>query len=166
MAVDGCVFCSGPVSGQGEHVLPNWVLYRFDNSSRSFTSKMNGTPLGRPIPHHPRVRLKEVCGHGGTGDCNRWLNMTFEDPMRPAVKKALTGIARLDETNNAKFAQWLLKTMLLLAHPQTRWDGSEEARGWSDYPETWLPNLKATGMFPDDLSCGSRSMTKTPRMAT
>jgi hypothetical protein len=91
-------------------------------------------------------------------DCNGWLNDTFENPARPAVRNALDEVRPLDGHAVEDFARWWIKTLLLAHHPSA----SDSFYGghappdltwsrWRDAPAL-ARALRATGEMPDSLS--------------
>jgi len=155
-----CLFCGGQVTGRGEHVLPQWLLGRYDRRGPSpFTYEVNGVPQAkrdgtvRTTTEMARALLRPVCGSADPGNCNGWLEHTFEGPAQGSVAVLLTGTGSVQNAEVLAVAQWVVKTLLLAAHPAVEHPGVRvPPRPWQSFPAAWLPHLKATGLFPADLS--------------
>lgn len=151
-----CVFCPTPVSRKGEHGWPKWFLERWEGQG-PFTRERNGEPIprrdGTPqrTPEMAPVKVP-VCGSGSPNDCNAWLNTTFEQPARDAVRAVVDhgDVLRAPETTH--FARWWVKTLLLLHHAraQDSFPGPGISR-W-ELPDDMLPTMRQTGELPSDLS--------------
>lgn len=91
--MEPCVFCSEPVRHKREHVWTRWFLKRWEGQG-PFTRERNCDPIrrrdGTPqrTQEMPRVMVP-VCGLGSANDCNAWLNDTFEQPAREAIRDAM-----------------------------------------------------------------------------
>lgn len=158
MAIGACVFCDSPVRSQGEHVLPNWFLKRW-NGHGPFTIKINDKPVAERSGNAHREQLARVmlpvCGSNSLSDCNKWLNDTFENPARQHVRAALDELRPVTGQGVTALARWAAKTLLLHHHPaavnsQIGHLGSR--RDALVLPDTLLPTLRKTGQFPEDLS--------------
>lgn len=154
------MLCGGPVTGQGEHALPNWLLRRYDRTGPGpFTYEVNGVAEAtrdgtvRRLAHVTRSILRPVCGSADPSNCNGWMEHKFEAPAREYVEDLLTGRGRLESDAVAAVAGWTVKTLLLKSHPAVEHPEVRSApRPWSPFPANWLPRLRATAQFPDDLS--------------
>ena len=155
-----CVFCGGPITGRkGEHVLPQRLQRTLDLRG-PFTLEVNGVPEMRRdgavawTNQSPRVMLRDVCGSDDPNNCNGWLDQKFEQPGMPFVEQVLGPDPVLDAYGVEQFARWMVKTLLLLAHPATHHLGyrSTQPRAWAAYPDRLLKDLRQTGLFPDCLS--------------
>ncbi len=67
--------------------------------------------------------------------CNGKLNSRFEEPAKPVIRQLMAGARSLDPSATTTLALWLLKTWLLLAHPQAvDSEGGLEAHRWGPDP--------------------------------
>jgi len=145
-----CVFCWSPVTGQGEHVLPRWILRRWKGQgpfvreiSGVLVARVDGTPRHRP---NMDPVLLPVCP-----DCNGWLNTTFEQPARSHLRAVLDSLAVLGATETELFVRWWVKTLLLNRHPEAREPYGPRPRPWQ-LPDGMLPTMRDTERLPGDLS--------------
>jgi hypothetical protein len=151
-----CAFCGDPATGQGEHTLPRGFLRRWQGQG-GFKRYVNGQVItGRDgFPQETNdvsPLLLPCCGSGTRNDCNGWLNQQFEIPGLPHVRAALDDLHVLDRVGTVLFARWWVKTLLLLHHPDTRDSFPKgDTIPWEMPPEL-LPNLRASGHFPPELS--------------
>lgn len=114
-----CALCGDVVSSRGEHVLPNWLLNRFDNQGR-FSVYSGGKLVRTRKGAADREKLARVtlpmCGEGSSNNCNEWLNQEFESSGKAAVEAALEW-RPLSGAQVQDFGRWCVKTMLLYVHP-------------------------------------------------
>ncbi len=147
-----CVFDGQEFRAQGEHVWPRWFLRRYDGRGR-FVIEINGVaqPMssGRVERENLSRVLLPVCP-----DCNNtWLNRTFEVPAKPHVRAALDQLRPLAGPAVAAVARWVVKGVLLSRHPQAvDSELRDRAPGAWNIPDGLLPQMRATGDLPADLS--------------
>jgi hypothetical protein len=100
----------------------------------------------------PRAKLN-VCGKGSKNECNFWLNDTFERPGKPHVQVLMDDLQQVDASGTLSVTRWLIKTLLLLQHPDVIWDDKMKSSNepW-EFPAGMLPNMLATSRIPEDLS--------------
>lgn len=140
-----CVFCRAkPSSPSGEHALPSHFIEEFfpDVDERGeveqYSLEIGGQPeLSRDgskwtQANFPRVKLP--CCDG----CNNKLNKRFEQPVKEIIHR-LFGDGSTDLTSNemCRAGLWLLKTCLLLVHPEAR----QNARNWIPLPRWNLTTI-------------------------
>ena len=163
-----CVFCHEPASGQGEHVLPRWLLKRWKGQG-PFTIWAGGEPLkarGGAVARYQNIErvLLPVCGDGSRNNCNGWLNLTFEGEAQRPMEALLNDLAAIGEPDVTAVARWAVKTLLLYRHPLARHMEREKVRQWRDeyadrheqsalsLPPDLLPQMRQTGRLPADVS--------------
>ncbi|MDJ0347608.1 hypothetical protein QMK19_41100 [Streptomyces sp. H10-C2] len=159
MAIGDCVFCGSRVSSQGEHVLPRWFFERWDGQG-PFTYYAGSKPIPKRSGSTQRDQLARVmlpvCGSNSPTDCNGWLNRTFEVAGKPQVETVLNDLRPIAGADVVAFARWVVKTLLLHAHPLAM--NSEighldtVSRSVLELPKSALPMMRNSGQFPEDLS--------------
>ncbi|MFE1518259.1 hypothetical protein OH769_34340 [[Kitasatospora] papulosa] len=158
MATGDCVFCGCQVRSQGEHALPRWLFRRWEGQG-PFTILVNGEPAakrdgGTERDELPRVTLP-VCGSRDPMDCNGWLNSTFEVAGKPQVRAVLDHLQPIEGAAVAAFVRWVVKTVLLYAHPLAQYSeiGHMGVKGSVlEVPGSALTVMRRTGEFPEDLT--------------
>ena len=118
-----CVLCKrARASHRGEHVLPQWYLRRELVGPGPYSWEAGGRPIldrrGVPILLDEQQRTQlPVCEV-----CNGQLERNFERPAKDILSAWFDSDGTLalsaEETRNV--TRWLIKTLLLLAHPQAR----------------------------------------------
>ena len=141
-----CIFCRERLSSpRGEHVWPTGFIQDiFPDKDHPYRVEIGGRPHlkrdGSPWVqnHFPRVQLP-CCK-----PCNSVLNKRFEQPTKLIVRRLFSdeGAVTLASTEAHLVGLWLLKTCLLLVHPEVR----QESTWGSIAPHRW--NLT---VIPDDL---------------
>lgn len=119
-----CVLCERrPVDGQGEHVWPKWYQRNQLQGPGPYPWSVNGEPIrdrrGRPVTPKDLTRvLLPVC----TQD-NGTLDRRFEKPAKEPLRRLFRarGRAELRAGEAERVALWLMKTLLLLFHPEARY---------------------------------------------
>lgn len=120
-----CALCEdGTATRRGEHVLPAWYLRDQDRlGPPPYSWSVNGEPIrdrgGRPLERRERTRiLLPVCKR-----CNGILERRFETPAKDIVRQlfARQGIISLDDDEAKRVGLWVVKTLLLQAHPEARY---------------------------------------------
>ncbi|MGP3691017.1 hypothetical protein ACTVZO_41190 [Streptomyces sp. IBSNAI002] len=154
-----CVFCGAPVRTPREHVLPSWFLKRFSGQG-PFTVQVNGevVPYASGVVERPQLTrlMLPACGQeesAGGLKCNDWLNTTFEQPAKAAVRTLLDELRPISGPAVNSFARWAVKTLLLSAHPEAVYSEppQHDQQPW-EFPGEWLADLRSTGELPGDLS--------------
>ncbi|WP_411574795.1 hypothetical protein [Streptomyces fradiae] len=160
MAKGDCVFCGSPVSSQGEHVLPRWLFKRWEGQG-PFTYYVGGKAIPKRNGDTQRDGLARVmlpvCGINSPANCNGWLDSTFEHVGKPQVRAVLDDLRRIEDAEVLAFARWVVKTLLLHAHPlavNSEIGHLDIAMSGSvlELPGAALPTMRSTDRFPDDLS--------------
>ena len=126
-----CVLCGNrQATRTGEHVLPQWYLRDRGQGPGPYPWTQNGEPVrdrqGRPIALAEHVRiLLPVCD-----SCNSELNRRFEEPARAALRRLFSarGEVTLSSDELGPVALWFLKTLLLHARPEARYQPSSNRR--------------------------------------
>ena len=151
--------CEGEVSR--EHVLPEGLDDIFVVGG-PFTTEVNGEPLLRRDGAVRRTNvtryLLDVCE-----DRNGWLDKHFEKPGQGAVRAVFTGETIEAEEVDA-FARWVIKTVLLLLHPNTRRlsDGYEAViRARPPWAADFARRLRDTGDIPEEISVWTHTSSET-----
>ena len=123
----------------GEHVLPKWFLNRYlPVADGHYTTEVNGVAvLNRAdnLKKHswPEVRVP-ACE-----PCNTALRNRFEigDTQAAAQKFFDTPAAPLSAAEAESAGVWLLKTWVLLAHPDAVFANGQSPDRWSRVPDVW-----------------------------
>ena len=147
MAARLCPLCRvNPVSSR-EHVLPRWYVDEaFHAYTGPFTTEQDGAPATKPDgsvrpPQDTFSRATlDIC-NGGAG-CNGTLERRFEARAKPIVRGIWQGRLSLNAAEATDFALWVLKTWLLMTHPETQISDP----GWKDAVVPWDITL-----IPDDI---------------
>jgi hypothetical protein len=118
-------------------------------------SGVDGDRHEHQAPVMSRLMLPAVCNSNDAGrdNCNGWLNQEFDEPALPVLEAAIAHLRPLDAADTLIFARWWTKRMLLSKHPAVReqhW--KTDQRPWTLWQPDWLPDLRATGEFPMDLT--------------
>jgi hypothetical protein len=96
-----CPLCGLVARKSKEHVLPAWLWGSWDSDVRT---TVRGEDRGRYI-----IKV-QVCG-----ECNGWMNATFENTTRDLLNELRTGRRTvLSPDDQARLAGWLTKTVLML----------------------------------------------------
>lgn len=127
MRRQACVLCEvRPATRRGEHVLPQWYLRDRGHGPGPHPWSRNGEPIldreGRPIALSQRVRvLLPACDL-----CNSEMDRRFEKPAKQALRRLFyeRGATVLRRHEVRPVALWFLKTLLLHARPEARYDHS------------------------------------------
>jgi hypothetical protein len=125
------VFCKAPSSKNGEHVLPSWLLEMFPADDGPYTTWKGKDPVLR---RDGEIRTQTSMARAKLPMCvahNAGLARRFERPAKAIVRHVLrmNGSTLVPSSDAAVLALWLLKTWLLLAHPNVRYsDGIERPR--------------------------------------
>lgn len=151
-----CVLCTSSLSTKsGEHIIPHWFWnsilassqYSLEINGKPARKKNGGPMASRDTPEHVQL---DCCG-----PCNSALNVRFEyqTGSRPAVEKAMAGVALTDEETESA-GIWFLKTALLLAYPGSKSGWGVEHVSWEIHAKdpslyTWMTT---NGSPPDGLS--------------
>jgi hypothetical protein len=122
-----CVLCHSQLaSPKGEHVWPNWYLKDCEAAGQPAFPywSYNGQPItdreGRPIGSEKRMRVQlPVCV-----TCNSILEARFETPTKAILRRlfAADGATALTADEAGKVGAWFTKVLLLLIHPQIRYE--------------------------------------------
>lgn len=170
-----CALCGlAPSSPDGEHVLPRWLLRALlPPECGPYRTAWAGLSADEPAintsPTFPRAKL--AC-------CEKYnaeLNRRFENPgAGPARRLFETDRPAFTSKESQDLTLWILKTWLLLAHPQTEFKpGLPRPRPWNTAPPevfAWLVNGQApqAGLsawaFRHDRNHGEQSPGSTPRL--
>lgn len=139
-----CALCTRDSTPGGEHVLPQWFLRAAFPDSDEYTTEHNGAPILKEDDDTPRTqtsvdRPKLPC----CSTCNAALNDRFERQKTVKIGRRLVagdGRITLSAEEVGDLGIWLLKTLLLLSHPETT----------SSVPGVKIPSWNL-GMVPADL---------------
>lgn len=157
-----CALCNQRPSGSaGEHVLPKWLtktMFGPPPFTRWFGTEQELDRDGERKLYNEYPVLKLDC----CKECNDALSNAFEVD-RETVKKFFSEATDLSESESSRISAWMLKTALLLAHPQTEWDiGASKATGerirrihsdrWVSTPSNFYQWLIDGTKPPQDLS--------------
>lgn len=156
-----CIFCKkGYSSRKGEHVIPSWLIeLLFPDDPQGYSISVNGeeqTKRDGTVRRSEAVSRFQVPACEG---CNQILANRFEiGPTRDAVATLFgvgDGSRVVPAAQSRDVGEWLVKTVLLLAHEET--ENSDP--GWVDFPYDWtaVPDTMWTWMTdgsapPDGLS--------------
>lgn len=117
-----CVLCRRrPSTKDGEHVWPKWYLEDPPGGQGPYKWLINDQPLLRrdgltPVVEEELTRVRlPACRR-----CNAELNDNFELAAKTPLRRLLSGTTPPDLTpkDTEAVTRWLLKTWLLLAHPE------------------------------------------------
>lgn len=151
-----CVICEArPSTRRGEHVWPQWYLRAHIHPPGPYEWSFNDDPIlrsdGTPLAPDVLMRVKlPVCGQ-----CNAELNSRFERASDVMLRVfGVSGRLALSANDAELVGLWLLKTWLLLSHPQVLYsepviDGLDIIRDRRALPQRcyrWL----VTGESPPD----------------
>ncbi|MFE3444178.1 hypothetical protein ACFXNW_14200 [Nocardia sp. NPDC059180] len=156
-----CALCGGTNNVTREHVYPSWFLKRWDATAAvdgPFSTKINGVELLRrdgAIATNPRIGrvMLDLCQ-----SANGCLNTAFELPAKDPVRRLLDeGSPLLSPDEVHHLARWMVKTLLLAAHPASEHTAFASRRvnkkntnsPWLDYSKKIADALEA-GRLPDD----------------
>lgn len=148
-----CALCGQRLSTpDGEHVLPQALLRSlFPPESGPFTTTW-GTPdtPSRTVVARTFQRAKLPCCLA----CNDLLNRRFENPGGSAGRRLLSeDNPILSEAELGNAALWLLKTWLLLVHPETTSnEGLPQPAAWTKAPPQLWAWLVDGSPVPDGLT--------------
>lgn len=149
-----CALCNTRNSSPaGEHVVPQW-FWKYCLATGPYVFEVNGGAVMNEdgtaeISQNNRPYFQLNCCE----ECNDVLNRRFEQPCIKAVQEAFSGADLTD--GDAELASfWLLKTLLLMAHPSRKdgWNINEIA--WNDHsidPELY-EWMTSGALPPSDLS--------------
>lgn len=146
-----CVFGPELSSKAGEHVLPRWLLGIFTKREGPYEVWRNGKPeltRNQTIRTHtslPGVKLPMCVAH------NAVLAQRFEAPVKGWGEKVFDPAdGRVEARQVWQLSLWLLKTWLLLAHPEAvHVDRVPRVKYWADAPAA-LWSWMVTGEDPPD----------------
>jgi hypothetical protein len=150
----GCACCGQAGKRTVEHVVPQWFISRFFPGGTTYHLLVNGCDHSRrdgsqwAIDHFNRFLL-DVCER-----CNGLLGTRFEQgSTKSAVEAFFDGRALLGDDPDL-FGEWIVKTLILIGHPNTRRghpppDSSNQSDPLNARLVGWLPS----GSPPDFLSC-------------
>ena len=120
-----CALCQTRPSttGDGEDVWPWWLKRSPAFAGTQFTTWKNGQVVTKRDLTTPRTSI----GFPGVKlpacePCNTTLNQRFEESARPLILDLMDrqGMAVISADESRIFAEWIVKTWLLLAHPDAR----------------------------------------------
>lgn len=146
-----CVFCrERPSSPSGEHALPSHFIEEFfpDAEERGeveqYSLEIGGQPELSRDGHKwtqesfPRVKLPCCDDRNDRTGCNNKLNKRFEQPAKEIIHRLFSdGSTDLASNEMHRAGLWLLKTCLLLVHPEAR----QRARDWIPLPRWNLTTI-------------------------
>jgi len=152
-----CALCrKRPASPKSEHILPQWFLDRFPPTKEpSYQVEINGQAVmkrdGRtPRRHNNLGAFKLPC----CTDCNGVLSHRFETKKTRAVVQRLydsDGLVTADARDARALGLWLVKTWLLLSHPDAQPNADFARTPWVA-PDALFAWTTGGGEPPKDLS--------------
>lgn len=174
--VDICQLCSARGAITREHVFPQWFLKRWPDTEGPFTMYRDGEPLRtqsgeeRRSDHLSRIFLA-ICE-----SCRQALNKHYEVPGKTPVRTLLDDRHALgSQTAVDVVARWMIKTLALYHHPNSRHQGNlvrPAVQGMADYAPTnpWDPfpaklaDEIRTGVAPTEVSLWMARTTTDPEV--
>lgn len=169
-----CQLCNARARTTREHVYPKWFLERWPTSTGPFTTHHNGEPLRTRAGKKQQTErlspiLLAICE-----TCHRALNAHYEVPAKTPVRtllddgKVLTTQAEVDVV-----ARWMIKTLALCRHPNSRHKGNLFRRNvpgltnfapinpWDPFPTKLADEIRA-GVAPTEVAMWMARATDVP----
>ena len=158
-----CQLCNERARITREHVFPQWFLKRWPAGEGPFTTHFNREPLRtRAGKERKTDRLSpiflDICE-----TCHRALNAHYEVPAKTPVRALLDDGNVLSQADVDVVARWMIKTLALSRHPNSRHEGNLVRRivpglvnfapinPWDPFPPRLAEEIR-TGVAPTEVS--------------